>query len=61
MCNEIVGLTTRSKTYDTIPDKIDDGGATDKLSTSTTPPLSIPLHIEWPIPDTVLPPPKGTI
>jgi hypothetical protein len=61
MCNGIVSLTTRAKTYDTPPDNHANGGATDNPSTSTPPPSSTPLQIERHVVDSVLHPPKGTI
>ena len=61
MANEIVGLTTRAKTYDITPDK------QPNRSTSSLPSTTFPsvyngsLQIEKPISDNVLHPPKKTI
>ena len=61
MCKEIVSLMTKAKTYDTPLENHANGGATDNPSTSTPPPSFAPLHIERPIANSVLRPPKGTI
>ena len=61
MCAETIELTMRVKTYDTFLDKYANGGALDHPSTSTTTPLSSPLHIEKPMSDLLLRPPKNII
>ena len=61
ICNETIGLTTHSNTNDTILERVVHKGVANIPSTSTTPPLLGPLHIEKPIPDIVLCPPKSTI
>jgi hypothetical protein len=60
MCKEVVNLTTQEKNYETLLYNHANGKVIDQPSTST-PPYSTPLHIEKPISDTVLHPPKGTI
>jgi len=64
MCNGIIDLTTRSKTYDTIPEPNTNGSAKGKSPMDETPFVPPPtgsLQIERLILDTILRPPKGTI
>ena len=61
MCVETIDLTACVNTCDTIPNKYANGGAPEQPSTSTTPPLSGPLHIERHVSNLVLIPPKNTI
>jgi len=64
MCNETISLTTRSKTYDAIPNQNINEGSKGKApmdETSFTPPPTGPLQIERPISDNILRPPKGMI
>jgi len=57
MCNEMVSIKNRSKTYETPPENNVNGGTTNKPSTSTFD----SLQIENIFFDSVLCPPKGTI
>jgi len=52
---------TQENTCDTLIANHSNGKAINQPSTSTPPPSSTPLHIEKPIYDVVLHPPKGTI
>jgi len=64
MCNETIDLTTRTKTCDQTPNSNLSENVKGKNlidEHSFTPPPSGPLHIEKPISDTILRPPKNTI
>ena len=60
MFSETVNLNTRSHNYDPPTAKKDDDASTDKTSASTPPPTN-GLHIEKPILDVILWPPKSTL
>lgn len=56
-----VSIDTRSKHYKTPTKPVVENDATNTPSTST-PPSSDPLHIEWPSNDSIIqPPPKGVL
>jgi len=64
MCNETISLTTRSKTYQVIPEPDMNGGSKCKSPMDENPfipPHTGPLQIEKPISDTILHPLKATI
>ena len=64
MCNETIDLTTRGKTYDLVPNMKTSENAKGKNpvdENSFTPPPNGFFHIEKPISDTILRPPKNTI
>ena len=64
MCNETIDLTTRSKTYEQTPNLNASENVKGKNiidENSFTPPPNGSLHIEKPISDTILRPPKNTI
>lgn len=64
MCNETMDLTTRLKTYQSIPELNMNGDLKVKSpmdENSFGPPPTGPLQIERPISDTILRPPKSTI
>lgn len=64
MCNEMIDITTRGKTYDAIPSLNRNGNAKGKHpldENSFLPPPNGSLHIEKPISDTILCLPKNII
>ena len=60
MSSEMVHLNTISQSYDPPPENKNDDVPYEKTSVSTPPP-SNGIHIEKPIPDAILRPPKSTL
>ena len=63
MCNDTVGLTTRNKTYEQIPNSNpgESGKGKGPMDENSFTPPAGPLHIEKPVSDTILRPPKNTV